>query len=123
MHSSKLEKPKYSNLKPFSHNLSKDCSLANDKCNILEVLCRLGIGFSIQFSPPYHFFEGIQVEKYVNILPQRGWIQSVLNGGDPDLKIWSKDDPSSSRKENSSTRLKICSILLATFLIFCIFLI
>ena len=70
-----------------------------------------------------YFFEGIQVEKYVNILPQRGWIQSVLNDGDPDLKIWSKDDPSNSRKENNSTRLKIYSTLLATFLIICIFLI
>ena len=44
----------------------------------------------------------------------------MLNGGDPDLKIWSKDDPSNSRKENSSTRLKIYSTLLSTFLMICI---
>ena len=65
--------------------------------------------------------QGIQVEKYVNILPQRGWIQSVLKDKDPDLKIWSKDNPSNSRKENNSTRLKKISILLATFLMVCIF--
>ena len=38
----------YSNLKPFSCNLEKYCSLANDKYNILDVFCRLGIGFSMQ---------------------------------------------------------------------------
>ena len=47
-HASKLKKPLYSNLKPFSGNHEKDCSLANDKCNILDVLCRLDIGFSMQ---------------------------------------------------------------------------
>jgi predicted nucleotidyltransferase len=32
----------------------------------------------------------------VNVLPQRGWIQSVVNGTDPDsdLKIWSNAIPS-----------------------------
>ena len=47
----------------------------------------------------------------------------MLTEGDPDLKIWSKDDPSNSRKENSSTRLEIYSTLLATFLMICIVLI
>ena len=69
------------------------------------------------------FSKGIQVEKYVNILPQRGWIQSVLNERDPDLKIWSAEDWLKSRKENSSTRLKIYCILMATFPMICIFLI
>ena len=61
-HASKLEKPNYSNLKPFSRNLQKDCSLANDKCNnILEVLCRsirkLVFLYKINFDHPITFLK------------------------------------------------------------------
>ena len=78
----------------------------------------------------------------MNVLPQRGWIQSVVNGTDPDsdLKIWSNAIPSTNaadivemancklydemfRSENSSTTQKIYSTLLNTFLILGVFLI
>ena len=64
-----------------------------------------------------------QVEKFVNVLPQRGWIQSVLNERDPDLKIWPNDNPSNFRNENNSTPQNIYSTPLDAFLIFCLFLI
>ena len=73
---------------------------------------------------------------FVNVLPQRDWIQSVVNGTDPDpdLKIWSNTNPYNfaadenciilkRRNENSSARQKICSTLLNTFLILCVLLI
>ena len=78
----------------------------------------------------------------MNVLPQRGWIQKVVNGTDPDpdLKIWSNTNPSTFaadiveiancklydemfRSENSSTMQKIYSTLLNTFLILGVFLI
>ena len=64
-----------------------------------------------------------QVQKFVNVLPQRGWIQSVLNERDPDLKIWPNDNPSNFRNENNSSWQNIYSTPMDTFLILCIFLI
>ena len=29
---------------------------------------------------------------FVNVLPQRNWMESVLSDHDPKWKIWSKDD-------------------------------
>ena len=39
---------------------------------------------------------------FVNILPQRSWIQSVLEDDEPKWKIWSKDQGFFERNSRSS---------------------
>ena len=41
---------------------------------------------------------------FVNILPQRTWIESVLSDDDPKWKIWSKDQGFSGRNNSFSTK-------------------
>ena len=39
---------------------------------------------------------------FVNVLPQRSWIESVLNDDEPKWKIWSKDQGFAERNSRSS---------------------